>query len=193
MALSFMLLYRFSEAQLVKVIAPFLLDGREAGGLGLTTSQVGVAYGTFGILALTLGGLLGGFLAARHGLKKVLPVMIAAMFLPKLAFIYLSFAQPDNFLVACVAVSVETFGYGFGFTAFMLYLLYFSDGPHKTAHYALCTGFMALGMMIPGMWSGWLVDVIGYQNFFLWVTGAAVPGLTLALWLKIDPQFGKNA
>lgn len=193
MALSFMLLYRFSEAQLVKVITPFLLDGREAGGLGLTTSEVGVAYGTFGILALTLGGLFGGFLAAKHGLKKVLPVMIAAMFLPKAAFIYLSYAQPENFLVACTAVSVETFGYGFGFTAFMLYMLYFADGPHKTAHYAICTGFMALGMMIPGMWSGWLVDVVGYQHFFLWVTGAAVPGLALALWLKVDPQFGKKA
>lgn len=193
MALSFMLLYRFSEAQLVKVITPFLLDARESGGLGLTTSQVGVAYGTFGILALTLGGLLGGFVAARYGLKKCLPFMIAAMFLPKAAFIYLSFVQPDNFLVACTAVSVETFGYGFGFTAFMLYMLYFSDGPHKTAHYAICTGFMALGMMIPGMWSGWLVDVVGYEHFFLWVTGAAVPGLALALKVKIDPQFGKKA
>jgi len=193
MALAFILLYRFDEAQLVKVISPFLLDGREAGGLGLTTSQVGLVYGTFGILALTCGGLLGGFMAAKHGLKTMLPFMLGSMYLPKLAFIFLSFAQPENFLVICGAVAVEQFGYGFGFTAFMLYLLYFADGPHKTAHYAICTGFMALGMMIPGMWSGWLADLVGYKHFFVWVICSAIPGFTLALLLKVDPEFGKKA
>jgi PAT family beta-lactamase induction signal transducer AmpG len=87
---------------------------------------------------------------------------------------------------------VEQFGYGFGFTAFMLYMLYFADGPHKTAHYAICTGFMALGMMIPGMWSGWLVDHIGYRHFLIWVSCSALPGLTIAMLLKIDPQVGKK-
>jgi len=193
MALAFILLYRFDEAQLSKVISPFLLDSRAAGGLGLATSQVGVAYGTFGILALTLGGLLGGFAAAKHGLKKMLPFMVVSMYLPKLVFVFLSLTQPQNFLVTCGAVAVEQFGYGFGFTAFMLYLLYFSDGPHRTAHYAICTGFMALGMMVPGMWSGWVADVIGYRHFFIWVICSAVPGFTLALLLKIDPQFGKKS
>jgi PAT family beta-lactamase induction signal transducer AmpG len=191
-AMAFILLYRFDEAQLSKVISPFLLDDRASGGLGLTTSQVGIVYGTFGILALTCGGLLGGFLAAKHGLKKVLPFMLASMYLPKLAFIFLSFTQPENFLVTCGAVAVEQFGYGFGFTAFMLYMLYFSDGPHKTAHYAICTGFMALGMMLPGMWSGWVADIVGYKHFFVWVICSAIPGFTLALMLKIDPQFGKK-
>lgn len=192
MALAFILLYRFDEAQLVKVISPFLLDARASGGLGLTTSQVGLAYGTFGIFALTCGGLLGGFLAARHGLKKMLPFMVCAMYLPKLVFVGLSVFQPENFLITSAAVAVEQLGYGFGFTAFMLYLLYFADGPHKTAHYAICTGFMALGMMLPGMWSGWLVDLVGYRHFFIWVLCSALPGFTLALLLRIDPQFGKK-
>lgn len=193
MALAFILLYRFDEAQLVKVISPFLLDTREAGGLGLTTSQVGLVYGTFGILALTFGGLLGGFLAAKHGLKRMLPIMICTMYLPKLVFVFLSFTQPENFLLTCAAVAVEQFGYGFGFTAFMLYLLYFADGPHRTAHYAICTGFMALGMMLPGMWSGWVADLVGYRHFFLWVIFSALPGFTLGMLLKVDPQFGKKA
>jgi PAT family beta-lactamase induction signal transducer AmpG len=192
MALAFILLYRFDEAQLGKMISPFLLDAREVGGLGLTTSQFGLAYGTFGIAALTCGGLLGGFLAAKHGLKRMLPYMVGAMYLPKLVFVLLSFIQPDNFLAVCGAVAVEQFGYGLGFTAFMLYMLYFADGPHKTAHYAICTGFMALGMMIPGMWSGWVADHVGYRHFFVWVICSAVPGLFIALNLKIDPQFGKK-
>jgi len=192
LALAFILLYRFDEAQLGKVFSPFLLDGREAGGLGLTTSQVGLAYGTFGVLALTCGGLLGGFLAAKHGLKKMLPIMVCSMYLPKLVFVFLSYTQPENFLAICGAVAIEQFGYGFGFTAFMLYMLYFADGPHKTAHYAICTGFMALGMMIPGMWSGWVADVVGYRHFFVWVIFSAIPGFCLAMLLKVDPAFGKK-
>ena len=123
----------------------------------------------------------------------MMPFMVCAMYLPKLAFVFLSFAQPDNFLVVCGAVALEQFGYGFGFTAFMLYLLYFADGPHRTAHYALCTGFMALGMMIPGLWSGWLADLVGYRHFFVWVIGSAAPGFIIALLLKVDPQFGRKS
>jgi PAT family beta-lactamase induction signal transducer AmpG len=195
LAMAFILLYRFDEAQLVKVISPFLIDTRAAGGLGLTTSQVGVAYGTFGILALTCGGLLGGFAAAKYGLKRMLPIMVCSMYLPKLAFIFLSWTQPGNFLITCGAVAAEQFGYGFGFTAFMLYMLLFADGPHKTAHFAICTGFMALGMMIPGMWSGWVADLVGYRHFFVWVICSAVPGLTIALLVnrKVDPEFGKKS
>lgn len=194
LAMAFILLYRFDEAQLVKVISPFLLDSRELGGLGLTTSQVGLVYGTFGILALTFGGLLGGFSAAKYGLKRMLPIMVGSMYLPKLAFVFLSWTQPSNFLITCGAVALEQFGYGFGFTAFMLYMLLFADGPHKTAHYAICTGFMALGMMIPGFWSGWVADLVGYKHFFVWVICSAVPGLTLAFLVnrKIDPQFGRK-
>jgi PAT family beta-lactamase induction signal transducer AmpG len=194
MAMAFILLYRFDEAQLVKVISPFLIDSRAAGGLGLTTSQVGLAYGTFGVLSLTCGGLLGGFAAAKYGLKRMLPIMVASMYLPKLAFVFLSWTQPSNFLITCGAVAAEQFGYGFGFTAFMLYMLFFADGPHKTAHFAICTGFMALGMMIPGMWSGWVADLIGYRHFFVWVICSALPGLTIALLLnrKVDPEFGKK-
>ncbi|MGA2749056.1 MAG: MFS transporter [Verrucomicrobiota bacterium] len=192
MALAFILLYRFDEAQLAKVISPFLLDSRAAGGLGLSTSRVGLAYGTCGVAALTCGGLLGGFTAARYGLKRMLPIMVCSMYLPKLAFVFLSFRQPDSFLTVCASVAVEQFGYGFGFTAFMLYLLLFADGPHKTAHYAICTGFMALGMMIPGMWSGWLAERLGYKHFFLWVICSTLPGLMIALRLKVDPQFGRK-
>jgi PAT family beta-lactamase induction signal transducer AmpG len=194
LAMAFILLYRFDEAQLVKVITPFLIDSRAAGGLGLTTSQVGVAYGTFGILSLTCGGLLGGFAAAKYGLKRMLPIMVCSMYLPKLAFIFLSWTQPSNFLITCGAVATEQFGYGFGFTAFMLYMLLFADGPHKTAHFAICTGFMALGMMIPGMWSGWVADLVGYRHFFVWVICSAVPGLTIALLVnrRVDPEFGKK-
>jgi PAT family beta-lactamase induction signal transducer AmpG len=194
LAMAFILLYRFDEAQLVKVISPFLIDTRAAGGLGLTTSQVGVAYGTFGILALTCGGLLGGFAAAKYGLKRMLPIMVCSMYLPKLAFVFLSWTQPSNFLITCGAVAAEQFGYGFGFTAFMLYMLLFADGPHKTAHFAICTGFMALGMMVPGMWSGWVADLVGYRHFFVWVICSAVPGLTIALLVnrRVDPEFGKK-
>lgn len=192
MAMAFILFYRFDEAQLGKVFAPFLLDNRENGGIGLSTSQLGLAYGTFGILALTCGGLVGGFLAAKHGLKKMLPIMVGAMYLPKLVFLFLSYTQPENFLAICGSVAIEQFGYGFGFTAFMLYLLYFADGPHKTAHYAICTGFMALGMMLPGMWSGWVADCVGYKHFFVWVLMSAIPGFIIAMSLKIDPQFGKK-
>jgi PAT family beta-lactamase induction signal transducer AmpG len=194
LAMAFILFYRFDEAQLAKVISPFLLDAHEAGGLGLTTSQVGMAYGIFGILALTCGGLLGGFSAAKYGLKRMLPLMVATMYLPKLAYLFLALTQPDNLLLACGAVAIEQFGYGFGFTALMLYMLLFADGAHKTAHFAICTGFMALGMMVPGMWSGWMADMVGYKHFFVWLICSAVPGFTLAMVVnrRIDPQFGKK-
>ena len=192
MALAFILLYRFDEAQLMKVVSPFLLDQREAGGLGLTTSQVGLAYGTFGVLALTCGGLAGGFLAARHGLKNA--AHHGLLHSPAQTRVCVPLLHPaGKFPGHLRRVAVEQFGYGFGFTAFMLYMIYFADGPHKTAHYAICTGFMALGMMLPGMWSGWLADLIGYRHFFVWVICAAIPGFMLAMLLKVDPEFGKKA
>ncbi len=190
--LAFLLLYRFAEAQLVKLVTPFLLDPRDKGGLGLTTSEVGLAYGTVGIVALTLGGLLGGYLVSRQGLKFWLWPMVLIIHLPDLAFVYLSQVQPDSLLLINVAVATEQFGYGFGFTAYMLYMILVSEGKHKTAHYAICTGFMALGMMLPGMLSGWLQELIGYRHFFLWIMLSTIPGFLVAAFVKIDPAFGRK-
>lgn len=191
--LLFLLLYRFGEAQLVKMVTPFLLDPREVGGLGLTTGQVGVVYGTIGILALTCGGLLGGMVASRHGLKAWLWPMVLIIHLPDAVFIYLAHAQPDNLAVISAAVAVEQFGYGFGFTAYMLYMIYIARGAHSTAHYAICTGFMALGMMLPGMWSGWLQEIIGYHHFFVWVILATIPSFLVVLLIPLDREFGKKS
>lgn len=188
----FLLLYRFAEAQLVKLIMPFLLDPKEVGGLGLTTGEVGLVYGTLGILALTLGGILGGFLAAKLGLKRALWWLVCAIHLPCAAFVYLAYAQPDSLWVIGASVMVEQFGYGFGFTAYMLYMIYISEGKFKTAHYAISTGFMALGMMLPGMFSGWLQETVGYQHFFVWVMMSTIPGFLMAAFLKIDPNFGRK-
>lgn len=190
--LLFLLLYRFGEAQLVKMVAPFLLDAREVGGLGLTTGQVGLVYGTFGIIALTVGGLLGGFVASKHGLKAWLWPMVCIIHLPDAMFIYLAYAQPESLFLISAAVAVEQFGYGFGFTAYMLYMIYIARGAHKTAHYAICTGFMALGMMIPGMWSGWLQELIGYQHFFVWVILATIPSFLVVLLIPLDREFGRK-
>ena len=188
----FLLLYRFAEAQLVKLAQPFMLDGREVGGLALSTTQVGFVYGTVGVVALTLGGLLGGFVASRNGLKYWLWWMLVAINLPDAVYVYLSYAQPEDFLIVNIGVAVEQLGYGFGFTAYLLYMIYVSQGKYQTAHYALCTGFMALGMMIPGMFSGWLQEQIGYQSFFLWVVIATIPGFVIARYVMVDPEFGKK-
>ncbi len=190
--LLFLLLYRFGEAQLMKMVVPFLLDGRELGGLGLTTGQVGFVYGTAGIIALTCGGLTGGIVASRYGLKSWLWPMLFIMHLPDLVFIYLAHAQPDNLIIINLCVAVEQFGYGFGFTAYMLYMIYIARGAHPTAHYAICTGFMALGMMIPGMWSGWLQEIIGYHHFFVWVLLATIPSFIVAAKIPLEREFGKR-
>ncbi len=192
-ALFFMLTFRFSESQLLKLINPFLLDPIDKGGLGLTTGEVGLVYGTIGILGLTLGGIIGGVVAAWGGLRKWLWPMTLSMLLTAATFLYLSFTQTDNLLIINICVFVEQFGYGFGFTAYMLYLIYFSDGKYKTAHYAICTGFMALGMMLPGMFAGWLQEQLGYNHFFLWVMICSVVPLIAVAMIKVDPSFGKKS
>ena len=192
LSLLFILLYRLGEAQLVKIASPFLLDPRTIGGLGLSTSEVGFIYGTIGVIALTLGGILGGIVAARDGLKHWLWIMVIAMNLPNLVYVYLAYAQPENFYVIASGVAIEQFGYGFGFTAFMLYLIYVAQGPFQTAHYAIFTGFMALGMMIPGMFAGILQEYIGYLPFFIWVCICTIPGFLLIPFLKINAHFGKK-
>lgn len=194
LALGFILCYRLDEAQLAKIITPFLLDTRATGGLGLDTTVLGLVSGTGGVLALTGGGLLGGWLIARFGLRQILPVLVAAMYLPKVGYVLLAWTQPHHLAAITAAVVTEQLGYGLGFTAFMLYLVYFVDGPYRTAHYALATGFMALGMMVPGLWSGWLAEHLGYRWFFPWVMVSALPGLIFAWCLRarIDPHFGKK-
>ncbi|SFV17769.1 MFS transporter [Pseudoduganella namucuonensis] len=190
--LGYLLLFRLGEAQLLKLAVPFLLDPADKGGLGLTTSQVGLVYGTIGISALTLGGLLGGFLISRYGLKRCLWPMAFAIHIPDLVFVYLSTALPQNIYLISVAMAVEQFGYGLGFTSYMLYMIMVADGPHKTAHYAICTGFMALGMMLPQMASGWIQQMLGYQHFFLWVCLATIPAFAMTALLKVDPAFGRE-
>jgi len=189
----FLLLYRFGEAQLVKMAAPFLLDARDQGGLALTTTEVGFIYGTIGILALTFGGILGGWVVSRQGLKSWLWIMLLAIHLPDAVFIYLAYAQPAALPLIQLCVAVEQFGYGFGFTAYLMYMIHIARGPHQTAHYAICTGFMALGMMLPGMWSGWLADHIGYRHFFTWVIVATIPSFIVALWIPLEAGFGRKA
>ena len=191
-AIFFMLTFRFSEAQLLKLINPFLLDPKETGGLGLTTGEVGLVYGTIGIIGLTLGGIIGGVAAARGGLKKWIWPMTFSMLLTSATFVYLSFSQTVNLLVINACVFVEQFGYGFGFTAYMLYLMYYADGPQKTAHYAICTGFMALGMMVPGMFAGWLQEQLGYNHFFVWVMLCSVVPVVAVSLLKINPDYGRK-
>ena len=191
-AIVFMLLYRLPEAQLVKLINPFLLDPTDAGGLGLSTAQVGIVYGTVGIIGLTVGGIIGGIVAARKGLKFWLRPMAWSMSLTCLTFVYLSFVTSPSLPVINICVFIEQFGYGFGFTAYMLYLIYFSEGRHRTAHYSICTGFMALGMMLPGMAAGWIQETIGYQNFFLWTMVCCLATIGVTYLIRIDPSFGRK-
>ena len=189
-ALFFMLTYRFAESQLVKLASPFLLDAREVGGLGLTTSQVGLFYGTIGVIGLTMGGILGGIAAAKRGLKFWLWPMALAITIPNLAYVYLSQVQPESYWLIGTAVAVEQFGYGFGFTAYMLFMISFANGEHKTAHYAICTAFMALGMMLPGMMAGWLEELLGYKHFFIYVICCTAVVYLATSLIKVDPKFG---
>jgi len=190
--LGFLLLYRFPEAQLLKLATPFLLDSAEAGGLGLSNKAVGIAYGTVGLTALTLGGLLGGWVISRWGLKRALWPLVLLMHVPNAAFLLLALARPESLWLISGALAIEQFGYGLGFTAYLMYMILVADGPHKTAHYAICTGFMALGMMLPGMWSGWLQAQLGYLGFFIWVLIATLPSLAMAALIKIPANFGKK-
>ncbi len=191
-AIMFMLLYRLPEAMLVKLINPFLLDSAAAGGLGMSTEQVGITYGTVGIIGLTLGGIIGGIVVARDGLGHWLKPMAWSMSLTCLTFLYLSMMPDSSLLTVNICVFVEQFGYGFGFTAYMLYLIYFVEGPDATAHYSICTGFMALGMMLPGMAAGWIQEQIGYPMFFGLTIACCAFTIGMASIIKINPSFGKK-
>ena len=191
-AMLFMLLYRLPEAFLVKMMNPFLLDSVDEGGLALSTEAVGVIYGTIGVAALTVGGILGGLAAARWGLKKALWPMALSLTLPCLSFVFLAAFQPENLWVTGICVAFDQFGYGFGFTAYMLYLIYFSDGEFKTAHYSLCTAFMALSMMLPGMVAGYIQEAIGYTSFFIFVMVCCLVTVAVTMSVKVDPEYGKK-
>lgn len=191
-ALIFMLLYRLPEAFLVKLMNPFLLDPVSAGGLGLSTETVGLVYGTVGVAALTVGGILGGIAASRWGLKRSLWPMALALALPCLSFVFLAAFQPQSIWLISSCVALDQFGYGFGFTAYMLYLMYFSDGEFKTAHYSLCTAFMALSMMLPGMVAGYAQEMLGYTWFFIFVMVCCFATVMVTSLLKVDPEYGRK-
>jgi PAT family beta-lactamase induction signal transducer AmpG len=184
-AISFMILYRLGEAQLSKIAPLFMLDSIDKGGLGLSNIELGFINGTIGLILLTLGGILGGFLISKHGLKHWIFWMALAMKFPDFVYVYMASAQPESFLLISSLVAIEQFGYGFGFTAYLVYTMLYSEGEHKTAHYAICTGFMALGMMLPGMVSGILQNILGYQSFFIWIIITTIPGILIIKLLKI--------
>ena len=188
----FMLFYRMPEGLLAKVSALFLVDAPRNGGMGLSDGEYGLVQGTVGVIGLTLGGILGGIVASRDGLKRWLWPMVLAITLPDLVYVYLSYALPQSLLTINVCVFIEQFGYGFGFSAYMLYLIYYSQGEHKTSHYALCTAFMALSMMIPGLFAGALQEAVGYKTFFLIVVVACSLTYVVTWFLDIDPEFGKK-
>ncbi|SHG81044.1 MFS transporter, PAT family, beta-lactamase induction signal transducer AmpG [Flavobacterium micromati] len=190
--LAFILLFRLGESQLLKMLTPFLVDPINDGGMGLQTEDVGIIYGTFGLIALTIGGILGGIVISKDGLGKWMLPMILAMHLPIIGFVLLSHFHPSSVIYIYLTVIAEQFGYGFGFAAFMMYLIYVADGESKTSHYSIATGFMALGMMLPGMVSGYIQDYLGYGNFFIWVFIATIPGLILSRFLIFPKNFGKK-
>jgi PAT family beta-lactamase induction signal transducer AmpG len=193
LVLSFILLFRLGESQLMKMLTPFLIDPKDTGGMGLTTEDVGIIYGTFGVIALLLGGTLGGIAISKQGLGKWMLPMILIMHLPIIGFILLSHFHPENVFFIYLVVIIEQMGYGFGFAAFLMYLIYVAEGESKTSHYALATGFMALGMMLPGMISGYIQEYLGYTTFFIWVFCATIPGVIISRFLKFPPDFGKKS
>ena len=193
-AILFMLLYRLPEGFLMKMIYPFLLGARETGGLGLTMQELGVVYGAIGVIFLLLGGILGGFYISRVGLKKAFWWMALAMTLPCLSFVYLSTYSPENMVYISIALAIEQFGYGFGFTAYMMYMMFFSEGEFKTSHYAICTSFMALSMILPGLVAGYIQEAIGYQHFFWMVIACSVATFLVTFLARriVNPTYGKK-
>lgn len=191
-ALLFILTYRLGESQLVKMASPFLLDTLEVGGLGYSTEAVGTIYGTVGIIMLSIGGIVGGILISRDGLKKWMLPMLLALNLPNALYAILAVTQSTSLFAVVGTVVIEQFGYGFGFAAFLIYLIYVAEGVSKTSHYAIATGFMALGMMIPGMLSGYIQEWLGYDGFFLWVVIAALPAFLVLRYLKYPEDYGKK-
>lgn len=191
-ALAFILTYRLGESQLVKMAAPFMLDSTEKGGLGYSTELIGTIFGTAGVIMLSFGGILGGILISRDGLKKWMLPMVLSLNLPNILYAILAITNTTHIVPVTATVMFEKFGYGFGFAAFLMYLIYIAEGKSKTSHYAIATGFMALGMMLPGMISGYMQQWLGYDGFFVWVVIAALPALLLLKYITYPPEFGKK-
>ncbi len=184
-ALLFMLFFRFPEAQLAKMAQPFMLRTIGEGGLELGTATVGFAYGTIGVCGLLAGGLIGGWLVSRNGLRRWWWPMILAISLPDLVYVYLAYAQPSNMLIINSCVALEQLGYGFGFTAYSLFLVYFAKGEKSTSVFSICTAFQALGMMIPGMFAGYLADSWGFLMFFSFVCLCCMVTFIVSALVKI--------
>lgn len=192
LSLTFVLIYRLGESQLAKMASPFLLDERMDGGLAISTADYGLIYGTVGVIALLLGGILGGIAISRDGLGKWMIPMALSLNLPNLLYIALAYFQPAGLLFPGAVVIIEQFGYGFGFAAYMIFLIYLAEGLFKTSHYAIATGFMAMGMMFPGMLSGYIQEWLGYTGFFIWVGLAMIPALAITAAVKYPRDFGKK-
>lgn len=191
-AILFMLFYRIPEGLLGKVGPLFLIDSASNGGLGLSPQEYGLVQGTVGVIGLTLGGIIGGILVGKDGFQRWFKIMVIAITLPNITYVYLGFALPSSLLVINLCIFIEQFGYGFGFTAYMMYLIYYSRGAFKTSHYAICTAFMALSMMLPGLFSGALQEAIGYKWFFIIVILSCLITFAVSYFIKIDPEFGKK-
>lgn len=191
LGLAFLLFFRFGENHMAKLVTPFLLDAREVGGLGLSLAEVGFAKGTVGVAALVIGGILGGLAIWRHGLRAWMAPMVVALNAPDLVYVYLAWAQPDDFALVCGLLGIESFGYGFGFTAYMMYVIHLADGPYKTTHYAFATGLMALAVWAAQVWSGWAQELLGYPGFFVWVLVLTVPSAIVAWAVDVPADFGR--
>lgn len=188
----FLLLFRFPEAQLGKIGKLFLMDPVSSGGLGLDKGEIGFINGIIGVIGLIAGGIIGGICISRQGLKYWLWPMVTAISLPDALYIYMSMAQPDSLTAIGSCILIEQFGYGFGFTAYTLYMIYIAQGKYPTAHFAISTAFMSLGMMLPGMISGKIQEWFGYENFFIWVMACTAVTFFVSALIKIDPKFGKK-
>ena len=188
----FLLLYRFPEALLNTMTKTFVLRPNSQGGLGLSPQEYGLANGTVGLIGLLLGGIIGGILVSRDGMKKWLWPMVCAITLPDVVYIYLSYSLNSDIIVVSSCLFIEQFGYGLGFTVLTLYMLFYSQGKFKTSHYSICTGISYLGLMLPGMVSGYLKDMVGYRLFFIIVMACCAITFLVTAFLKIDPEFGKK-
>lgn len=190
--ISFLLLYRLGEIPLSSLKTPFLLATRENGGIDMTLSEFAFTNSFIYVIALILGGLLSGWLISSFGLKRIIWILVAFMHLPNTGYVFLAHYQPENLVLTNAIIAFESFGYGVGLSAFLMVMILSAQGPYKTAHYALCTGFMALGVMIPQMPSGYIQEVLGYEKFFIMACLLVIPSCFLIPFLPIDTKFGRK-
>ena len=137
--------------------------------MGFDKQAYGLVYGTAGVVALLAGGILGGWHISRKGLKACMMPMALSLALPCVVYLLMALFKPSSLLVVGAMIVLDQFGYGYGFTAYTVYMMRFAEGPLKTSHYAICTGFMALSMILPGAVAGYLQQALGYVGFFILV------------------------